>query len=56
MEIGKDCSLDGSLQMQMQILFWQAESPVINNEDCMLVIDTLSQAHIPREDSGRKIL
>ena len=56
MEIGKDCSLDGSLQMQMQILFWQAESPVINNEDCILVMDALSQAHIPREDSRRKIL
>ena len=55
LEIGKDCSLEGRLQRQMEILFWLAESPFINNEDCMLVIDALSQAHIPR-DSRRKIL
>ena len=56
LEIGKDCSLEGRLQRQMQILFWQAVSSFINNEHCMLVIDALSQAQIPRENSRRKIL
>ena len=56
MEIGKDCSLEGRLQRQMQILFWEAESPVINNDDCMMVLDAWSQAHIPRENLRRKIL
>ena len=56
LEIGKDCSLKGRLQRQMQILFWQGESQSIDNEDCMLVIDALSQAQIPRENSRKKIL
>ena len=56
LEIGKDRSLEGRLQRQMQILFWQAVSSFINNEHCMLVIDALSQAQIPRENSRRKIL
>ena len=29
MENGKDCSLEGRLQRQVQILFWQAESGVV---------------------------